>query len=273
MLIHENLPFEFIIIRLSLLQKQYKNMKIFRTFLFCLLTYLICIPQIQAQDDPPEPVAPKKTSNIGQKRVLGIVFNRGFVMQGSKDASTPISGGRSGTSFLGFNYNVELGDRFGFRIQPGFSWVKYSYQQVDTKTFPSTLDTLDYEKHRLSFAEVPIGVYLNLTLSDDNKPQLFVEGGGFIGYMTGAILKTKGQIDVGELDQTIINKVRDTKDFERLRYGVYGKLGYKWIAIHFTYRLSDVFTEFATDVDGNNTTVRNPTIPPMEIGVSFRIFN
>ena len=167
----------------------------------------------------------------------------------------------------------------GLRAAPGLAWTHFAYQQSIDKTFPSIRDSVgfDYtqEKHRLLFLEMPLGVYFNITRDEDGDPLFFAEAGGYLGYLASATYKIKYRNSAG---QRVLERTKDLEqitdpeiEFERLRYGVYARVGYKWFSLYYSMRLTDVFDEFTNpslrprNIDG----YKNPTMPPMEIGLSL----
>ena len=58
-------------------------------------------------------------------------------------------------------------------------------------------------------------------------------------------------------------------EFEKLRYGIYARLGYKWAALYFNMRLNDVFDELANDPPNDMAGYKNPTIPPLQVGITI----
>ena len=204
-----------------------------------------------------------------------LVFNRGFMLNGGGTLDTvPINGSNSGTFSIGGGIKFPLANnKLGIRVTPSLAWTTINYNQTSVKTFPTIPDSLDFdlthEKHSLFHVELPIGVYINVSRDEDNDPKFFVEAGGYIGYLTSAsyqyrYLNSDGQrVKVQNRDlQTIEN------EFEKLRYGIYARLGYKWAALYFNMRLNDVFDELANDPPNDMAGYKNPTIPPLQVGIT-----
>lgn len=230
----------------------------------------------------PNPNAPRiSTEAVGNlpvdpPRRFSLVFTRSFLLGNGPD-TVSINGGGSGTFSIGGGIKVPLvKETLGLRITPGVSWTSYQYDQTERKTFPTIPDSLKYdltqEKHRLTTLDMGLGVYINLSKDEDDDPKFYAELGGYAGFLMGASYKTKYTNGTG---QRVRERVRDlekvSEEFERFRYGIYARLGYKWAALHFSYRLTDVFDEFTNDflkpkdVDG----FKNPKIPPIEFGISI----
>ena len=212
---------------------------------------------------------------------FSLVFNRGFALPGPAQDTVPVSSTASGTYFVGAGFRFPLGKKntVGLRATPGLAWTGFGYQQTVDKTFPSIRDSVgfDYtqERHRLFFLEMPLGVYVNLTKDEDNDPLLFLEAGGYIGYLGSASYKIQYRNSAG---QRVLEKTRDLeqisepeKEFERIRYGAYARFGYKWLALYYSVRLTEVFDEFTNPAlrPRNVAGFRNPGMPPMEIGISL----
>jgi hypothetical protein len=206
-----------------------------------------------------------------------LVFNRSFMLNGGGTLDTvPINGSSSGTFSIGGGIKFPLAqNKLGIRVTPSVAWTQINYNQTDLKSFPTVKDSLPFdltsERHGLFHVELPIGVYVNVSRDEDNDPKFFVEAGGYIGYLISAkyqyrYLNSSGQrIRVQNRDlETIEN------EFEKLRYGIYARLGYKWAALYFNVRISDVFDEFANDppreVLGG---FKNPIIPAMQAGITI----
>ncbi|MEL6844884.1 MAG: hypothetical protein AAFP02_16880, partial [Bacteroidota bacterium] len=151
-----------------------------------------------------------------------------------------------------------------------FAWTIYDYAQSSNKTFPTVLDEnepLISEKHRLYVIELPVGLYWNITKDEDNDPLVFAELGGYAGYVLSAQYLTERS--TGVRTRVLKDKgLEQEGDFQRLRYGAYARLGYKWAAIYASYRLSDVFDTFSS-VPGAPSNYVNPRIAPLEIGLSL----
>ncbi|MEM7369389.1 MAG: porin family protein [Bacteroidota bacterium] len=264
--------------------------------IICLLLFVSILFSLlvgQVKPTPPAPIPPPDTEQpdpmesmdadevavkVGDDRPrnFSLVFNRGLMLTGSSPDSVPLNGNSSGTYSIGGGIRIPLiKDAVRLRLTPSISWTHFSYDQTNLKTFPTVADSLPQqltlEKHTLIFGELPLGVIFNLSRDEDGDPRFFVEAGGYVGYLLGANYKTRFKDSEG---LRVKNKRRDLEgiesEFERLRYGLYGRVGYKWAALYFSYRLSDVFDEFTnpslrpTAFEG----YKNPKIPPMEVGIS-----
>ena len=211
-------------------------------------------------------------------RSFSLVFNRGFMLSGSQPDSVPLNGTGSGTYFIGAGFKFPLWqNKLGLRVAPGIAFTHFTYEQTNLKTFPSIQDSLAYpltlERHGATWVELPLGFYANFSRDEDGDPRFFAEIGGYVGYLLAANYKTRyTNVDIGNL--RVKEKIRDLhkveSEWERLRYGLYGRLGYKWASLYVCYRLSEVFDEF-THPDFRPRAgegFRNPRIAPMEVGIT-----
>lgn len=249
-------------------------------FLFVLLLLTITLPQVSAQESDSTDI---KSTNlpVDPPKRFSLVFNRGFTLPGPAQDTVPLSSTGSGTYFIGAGFRFPFGERnvAGLRATPGLAWTGFAYQRTVDQTFPSIPDSNQFaytqEKHRLFFLEMPIGIYMNFTRDEDGDPLLFGEIGGFVGYLGSAQYRIKYRNGAGqrvEQDTKDLEQISDPEpEFERLRYGAYARIGYKWITLYYSIRLTDVFDEFTNPslrpkpVDG----FKNPGMPPMEIGISL----
>lgn len=210
-----------------------------------------------------------------------LVFNRGFALPGPARDTVPLSSTASGTYFIGGGFKFPFGRKnvVGLRATPGVAWTHLSYQQTADKTFPTIPDSVgvDYttEKHRLFFLEMPLSLYVNLSRDEDGDPMLFLEAGGYVGYLAGAMYRVKYRNSAG---QRVMERTRDLEqisepegEFERLRYGIFTRFGYKWFSLYYSMRLTPVFDEFTNPAlnPRGSEGFRNPTIPEMELGLSL----
>ncbi len=229
--------------------------------------------------DSAETVTTVETDSINlpsdPPRTFGLVFNRGFMYQTNtfkaEQDTVPVAGTSSGTYFIGAGFMIPFGSNtLGLRLTPGYAWTVYDYAQSSSKTFPTTLnesEPLVSEKHRLGLIELPVGLYWNITKDEDNDPLVFAEVGAYAGYLLSAQYLTERETGV----RTRVLKdsgLEQEGDFQRVRYGAYARLGYKWAALYASYRLSDVFDTFS-DASVHPAGYVNPRIAPLEIGLSL----
>lgn len=246
----------------------------------------VSLSSIQAQevmiDTTQAPVAKEATGEdnlpVDMARRFSLVFNRGFQLVDRANDSIPINGASSGTFFLGGGIRIPLGgQKAGIRLAPGISWTNITYNQTNLKQFPtpsSDSTNLSVEKHSLTHIDLPLSFFFNLTRDEDGDPRIFIEVGGYASYLMAASYKTKFE-DANGL--RIKSKIRDLHalegdkaEFERLRYGLFARAGFKWFAVYVDYRLSDVFDEFSgTIINPQGEGFRNPVLEPLQIGLSI----
>lgn len=220
--------------------------------------YIACFSFVHGQSTS------RETSWRKSDQYFDLVLIRSALLNQPESDSIPILGKKSGTTFLGAGISVDIWkERFGLRLQPGLAWMTLRYAQRPEKTFPEPLTGLEKEKHLMTYAMLPIGLYLALTTDRKSQPGLFLEAGVYGGYRIGGIYKTHGINDRG---QKVTGRVRNVADLETYPYGFYGRLGYKRAAVQIGYRHSQVFTPFKSRPDNSLTEYRNPVLTPYEIG-------
>lgn len=224
-------------------------------------------PALFGQVSSPQDTVPR-SGNLPVDRMdqFQLVFTRGFLLgPTNEDPQIPIHTGNSGSLFLGAGIKFNLAKNvLGIRITPGFNWFKLNYQQEEGKLFPSDSTQFDFEKHRITYVELPVGLYVNLSKDEDGDSKVFVEGGGFLGYKLNGIYKFQYQ----RQGRTIKERWSDVANLEDWRYGLYFRLGYKRWATYFSYLLSDPFTRYQPE--GQSEALESVDFPPrLEAGVSF----
>ncbi|MEZ4776554.1 MAG: outer membrane beta-barrel protein [Bacteroidia bacterium] len=247
----------------------------FLTVLHTVFLFSVSFSQdtIKPQPLPPQPAADDLPADPPSR--FDLVFNRGLMLVSSTQDSVPISGSNSGTFFIGGGIKFPLANNtMGIRATPGIAFSRIQYNQTSIKTFPTIPDSLSFtltgEKHSLIYAELPLGFYVNISRDEDNDPKFFVEGGGYLGYLFSASYKSKYVNSDGQRVKTQISDLEKISDeFQRIRYGIYARVGYKWASLYYSFRLSALFDEFANDPPRGGAGYKNPIIPPMEVGLTI----
>lgn len=233
-------------------------------FLIFLACWLAMAPS-SAQDTRSDNLLVDRPDNID------LTLARGFLLISEEQEGVPINAGSSGTISLGLGLKLHLpGNVVGLRVNPNISWTRFAYDQTAEKQFPTEVDpdrVLSVEKHRFTFIDLPVGVFVNITKDEDGDSRFFMEAGGFVSYKTSGVYKTRYEDEL--LDQEVRVRVRGVKDVEEWRYGVYGRIGYKWIALHFAYRLSEVFKPNPLNANGQPSGFEVIDLPPMELGLAI----
>ncbi len=205
---------------------------------------------------------PVDTTSEVNVKIFNIVITQGLMTNALKVDTMPLKSAGSGTFFIGGGFIINLHkNTFGLRLTPGFSFVRYTYESSQAKTFPTSFDSLKLERHRLNLVEVPLGFYYNFKKTPEGNPKIYGELGGYAGYRFGSAYKTKATNDAGQQVTTI---VQDVADLQRFRYGLYTRFGYKWVALYAAYRLSDVWIKSPAD----NPAFIYPKLPALEIGLT-----
>lgn len=227
-----------------------------------------------AQDSIPEPVINKTPLKFDPANTFDLVIQRDFAL-GMGDADTASLRG-AGSWFVGLGFKIPLAqNRYGFRITPGFNWLKINYDHTDAnKQFPIIADTVistqypdlstiedsaqratalaqlnalaailsnvDYElqRHRLTYLEVPIGFYYNFSRDEKLRSEAFIEAGGIIAFNLSNVFKFRYQ---NRQDQSVLSRVNEVPDVEQFRFGWYARAGYRKFAATFSYRNSYIF--------------------------------
>ncbi|MEO0473859.1 MAG: outer membrane beta-barrel protein [Bacteroidota bacterium] len=242
----------------------------------CLLLSLLAFP-LMAQENEAKTDSLQINPQADPPRTFSLVFDRGFLLTGSAQPdSVPISGNSSGTFFIGGGFRVPFGKNVvGLRITPGFAWTTHNYNQTSAKSFPTVPDSLAQsltsESIRIGSVQLPVGVYINFSRDEDNDPKFFMELGGYAGYVTGVNYRNRFEDGVRRVQTRIRGLEKEADEYRRLRYGLYGRLGYKWAALMIKVRLSDVYDEFANTPPNGITGYKNPKIPPIQFGFTIQL--
>jgi hypothetical protein len=211
-----------------------------------------------------------------EPKVFELIFSRSFLIGAGNLDSVPLSTFNSGSYRLGAGFRIPFQrNTIGLRIAPSVTWLRLVYNQSENKTFPTLADTtrpeLSQERHQLTYLDLPLSFYYNITKDEDSDPLLFVEIGGYAGYMLGGNYKQR--YDDGDLrvTQKLSGLPQLEGQFERFRYGVMARVGYKWFSIYGNLRLTRVFGEFTNPQISPrpDAPFRNPEITGLELGISL----
>ncbi|MEM6801036.1 MAG: outer membrane beta-barrel protein [Bacteroidota bacterium] len=212
-------------------------------------------------------------------RRFSLVFNRTLQTTNGTSDTIPLNGTSSGTFFIGGGIRIPLGNQLvNIRLTPGISWTGYTYNQTNLKrypTFASDSVNLSLERQSLTHIDLPLSFYFNISRDEDGDPRFFVEVGGYASYLMAASYKIKYEdangLRVKEKIRDIHALEGDNAEFERLRYGAFARVGFKWIALYLDYRISDVFDEFSGSVINDQTPAgfKNPVFQPLQFGLSI----
>ncbi len=273
-------------------------MKVFTSTLICVLGFQWALAQVDSSKSEVLPnlsvdslaipaetkkKLPKPRVMADPPRRFSLVFARTFMLAGSSPDSVPVSNTSSGTYSVAGGLKFFLyRDLLGLRFAPGVSWTHIAYESTNLKTFPvrkdTNLNTIDQERHVLVHGETSLSLFANLSRDEDGDPRYFVEGGGYVGYMIATNFRRRFTDKNGLRHkeklrdlETLEDEESGSREFPPLKYGVFGRVGYKWAALTFHYRLSDLFDEFTDPIflpEGKEG-FRNPDIPPFEVGLTI----
>ncbi|MEM6261781.1 MAG: outer membrane beta-barrel protein [Bacteroidota bacterium] len=220
-----------------------------------------------------------------------LVFQRSFLL-GAADATFPMQS-TSGSYFVGLGFKFGfLNNKLGIRAQPGINWLRLNYSTNDDLFPESSIlpqdssqqnATFEIQRHRLTYFEVPLGIYFNISQDEDLNPKAFIEAGGFISYLFAEMLKEGTRAnESAPLIRTKTPEIAYIGSDQRLRYGLYARAGYRWFALFASLRLSDVFEpgavirnsadEAVVGTDGELLSVPQKTedmVPQLQIGVTI----
>ncbi|MEM8887230.1 MAG: porin family protein [Bacteroidota bacterium] len=216
---------------------------------------------------------------VDAARRFSLVFNRTLQTTNGTADTIPLNGTGSGTFFIGGGIRIPLGGKVAnIRLAPGISWTGFNYNQTNLKRFPTFANdstNLSLEKHSLTHIDLPLSFYFNFSRDEDGDPRFFVELGGYASYLMAASYKIRYEDENGLRVREKIKDLHalegDNAEFERLRYGAFARVGFKWIALYLDYRLSDVFDENGGTVINPDTPAGflNPVFEPLQIGISI----
>ncbi len=222
-------------------------------------------------------IAQPRDSDIpvaGSEKV-DLIFSRTFMFGDAN--GTAYSEGRSGSYSLGIAYGIPIGGRvFEIKIEPRVTWQKLVFTSADSgKVFPSAIygSNYVYEKLRMSYVEVPLGIKIKGARNAEDKYKFLFEAGFSFGFNVGSTAKTRLEVDSdgsGDLDARQTVKVNNIPDLEELRYGPYARLGTNWISIYGFYRMTDIF-DASSQFPSVNGDINYPSFPKLELGLSIRI--
>lgn len=201
-------------------------------------------------------------------QVFDLTFTRGVsIATGGEESSfAPVNSLNSGTYALGLSILLPpLQKSFKFRIQPQIAWTVFNFSQEEGKLFPTSFsDTISFEteKQRITFIDLPVGIVFLAKRDNEGNPVFFLEAGGFAGYRISSAFKTKF---TNSDNQEVKNRISNISNLRDFRTGIYGKVGYKWISLYYSTRLTDVFKQEVFD------NINFPKLPEMEIGITIHL--
>lgn len=194
---------------------------------------------------------------------IDLVFHRSFLIIQNQIDTFPLNGASSGSYFLGVSANLLLAKRLRLRIQPGVNFYRLSYTQNDSRTFPSTADSLASEKLRSIFLQIPVGLSFVLmrnanTGASDATFELGISPGLHLGSTTKIGIEVNGRRAKAKLPAF--------DPITPLMVSAHLRLTYKFLGLYGAYRLTSFFRPNSTTEDGRVY----PSVAPLELGACIQ---
>lgn len=209
-----------------------------------------------------------------KRNEFNFILQRSFIAGAGGIDSTSISTLGSGTTTFGLGYAFNISKKFALQLQPQLSFFRLSYNQVEGKVFPTVKNTaLSKEKHRITYAELPISVQYTLKRDEKKNKATYAELGGYVGLQIGSLYKIAYEEtdSIYNISHNIVKKESGIPYTNPLRYGVYGRVGQGFLSLFVNYRISSVFTNTRKVSNGSGGVIDkyNSRIPALEFGISF----
>ncbi len=155
--------------------------------------------------------------------------------------SVPLLSTGSGTTFIGFGYNLIFSSRLRLHFQPGIGFLRLTFDQQPQKKFPVAGDTtFILERFRLTYVQLPIQLAIILKRNEEAKVLTKIELGPVVGVLLNASQKFKQSLS-GGIRRTLTLKYSFLPNPYRWFYGVQASFYYRWIGFFAFYRLSPLF--------------------------------
>jgi hypothetical protein len=243
----------------------------------CAMLVFAGTANILAQAPPQNNEAPRVKEKI---RVTGgektdFIFTRTF-MVGQADSLVPFGVSRSGAYTVGVGYGIPIGKVLELKLEPRATWHKIYFKPSPDKWFPSALNdsSLVYEKQRIFYLEMPIGLKFKLARNAVEKYQVLLEGGFSAGVNFGGALRTRINVDTnsdGIFDGRVTSKLTRVGEWNRFRFGPYARFGLRYVSIYGFYRMTSLYRVGKRFNETSTTTRDYPNFPKLEIGISVTI--
>jgi hypothetical protein len=230
------------------------------------------LAQVPADNEAPR-VKEKIRVTSGEK--TDFTFTRTFMI-GEPDSLVPFGASRSGAYSLGIGYGIPIGKVLEFKFEPRATWHKTYFKESPGKWFPSSLNdsTLVYEKQRIFYLELPVGLKFKFARNQAAKYQVLLETGFSAGMNFGGALRTRTLIDSdgdGEFDGRMTSKLTRTGEWNRFRFGPYARFGLRYVSIYGFYRMTSLYRVGRKFNDTPTTSRPYPNFPQLELGISVTI--
>ncbi len=237
---------------------------------------ILLVSSLIAQAQEKSPPSQKEGENISiealENRINGQFQWRVIIPQNKTD-SVPYKNFNTKSISFSIGGTFPLSRFLEFQIHPGFTFTKLRFKETADKTFPTTgSDKYVYEKIRSIYVSLPLGFQFNIIRGNEDEVGLHAEVGASAGYKISSSYKNKLK------REDIKVKIPRVSGIEKLRYGIYTQVNYKWVGITAHYRLSDYFQQDQLYSRNNSTGLPQndpkghssyPTLPPIELGLTF----
>lgn len=228
----------------------------------------------QAPEDNEAPRVKEKIRVTGSEKT-DFIFTRTF-MVGAADSLVPFSVSRSGAYTLGIGYGFPIGKVLELKLEPRATWHKTYFKSSPDKWFPSALNdsSLVYEKQRIFYLELPVGLKFKMARNAVEKYQILLETGFSAGVNFGGALRTRTSVDTdydGVFDGRVTSKLTRAGEWNRFRFGPYARFGLRYVSIYGFYRMTSLYRVGRKFSDTPTTSRPYPNFPKLEIGISVTI--
>lgn len=204
------------------------------------------------------------------------IFTRSLLV-GQVDG-VPFDVTRSGAYSLGFGYGFPIGKVFEFKLEPRVLWYKLFFAPSPQKWYPSSdsSNLLIFEKQRITYLELPIGIKFKLARNVVDRYKLLFEGGFSMGVQVFSSSKNRSYAsansNIDGARPKVTTKTNHIIDLADTRFGPYARIGTNWISLYGFYRMTEVFKNGRTYANPDGLTSRKyPIFPRLEVGISLTI--
>lgn len=202
--------------------------------------------------------SPKLNKNRIKRMEFNFIINRSFLVGNNNDTLAPINSFSSGNTLIAAAYNFNINAKWALHIQSGISSYKLNFSPSPKKTFPDTLSSYNKQILRFMGGQVPVGIVYTLkrNKTKDSTRIFYVEAGSILGFNLPATYKLKESLSKYKESLYL------TDGWNPIQIGLYGRLGWKYLAFYGSYRLTNIF-------GSSNTRTDIPKPPRLEAGISI----
>ena len=238
------------------------------------LVIFLCLVSagLKAQDNVAPRIQEKVRVTGGEK--TDFIFSRTLMV--SAMDSVPYDIARSGTYSVGVGYGIPVGKVLELKIEPRLTWHKLYFKPTEARWFPNSAvdSSLVFEKNRVMYAEVPVGLKFKLARNAVEKYQLLLEGGFSLGLRLGSTAKIRRMVDTDglpDLETKQTTKVHHISELNALRWGPYARFGTRYVSLYAFYRMTNIYASGRKFNISPTETRSYPSFPKLEIGLSITI--